>query len=241
MWLLRPRGVYRPQADTWLLADVLDRAGFAPGADVLEICCGTGALSVVAARTRPRSLTAVDCSRRAALATRFNTAVRGIRVRVERGDAFARTNGRRFDLVIANPPYVPGEPALPARGAARAWDAGVDGRAVLDRLCAAAPALLAPGGTLLVVHSALCRVSTTLRQLRDGGLTASVVARAEEPFGPVMRAREHLLRERGLIAEGQRHEELVVVRADRVPARVPRPRVSATTSTEHGRDPVTSE
>jgi methylase of polypeptide subunit release factors len=36
--------------------------------------------------------------------------------------------GERFDLILANPPYVPGPPPS-RRGAARAWDAGDDGRA----------------------------------------------------------------------------------------------------------------
>ncbi|HEX2132511.1 MAG TPA: HemK2/MTQ2 family protein methyltransferase [Actinophytocola sp.] len=214
MWLLRPFGVYRPQNDTWLLADAVRQAGIPAGADVLEICSGTGALSVVAAGTRPRSQTAVDISRRAAWATRVNTAVRGIDVRVECGDAFETMLGRRFDLVLANPPYVPGVPDAPA-GRARAWDAGVDGRAVLDRLCATAPLLLAPGGALLVVHSVLSCVDTTLHQLRGGGLKASVVARADVPFGPVLRARRRLLREQGRIEPDQRYEELVVIRADR--------------------------
>ncbi|MFI7674171.1 HemK2/MTQ2 family protein methyltransferase [Actinophytocola sp. NPDC049390] len=216
MKLLRPFGVYRPQGDTWLLADALQQAGIAPGGDVLEICCGTGALSIVAARTQPRSLTAVDVCRRAVLATRLNTAIRGLYVRVEHGDAFHRRWGRQFDLVLANPPYAPGVPSLPARGQSRAWNVGADGRAVLDRLCAGAFDLLAPGGSLLTVQSELCGVDTTLNRLRESGLKASVVARAEEPFGPVMRGRADRLRDLGLIAAGQQYEELVVIRADRL-------------------------
>lgn len=216
MWLLRPYGVYRPQGDTWLLARALSQAGIRPGADVLDIGCGSGALSILAARTRPRTQTAVDVSHRAVWTTRLNTMVRGIRVRVERGDAFNHLAGRRFDLILANPPYVPGESVVPSRGPSRAWDAGADGRAVLDRLCAAAPLLLAPSGTLLIVHSTLSRVDATLSLLRDGGLKASVVERADEPFGPVMRKRVQLLRGQGLLAPDQRHEELVVIRADHV-------------------------
>lgn len=215
MWLLRPPGVYRPQADTWLLARALRLAGVRPGGAVLDVGCGTGALSVLAASVSPRSTTAVDLSRRAVLAARFNTAIRGLKVRVHRGDALDLAAGRTFDLVLANPPYVPGVAGEP-RGRHRAWDAGTDGRAVLDRLCALAPLLLAPGGILLTVHSALCDVDRTLRQLRGGGLKASVVARAEVPFGPVMRGRTERLRAMGLLEDGQHLEELVVVRGDRI-------------------------
>lgn len=216
MWLLRPYGVYRPQGDTWLLAGALKQAGIRPGANVLDIGCGSGVLSILAACTRPGTQTAVDVSRRAVWITRFNAMVRGVRVRVERGDAVDCLAGRRFDLILANPPYVPGEPVVPSRGPTRAWNAGVDGRAVLDRLCAAAPLLLAPSGTLLIVHSALSGVDATLDLLRCGGLKASVVARADEPFGPVMRERAQVLHDQGLLAADQQHEELVVIRADRV-------------------------
>ncbi len=213
MWLLRPPGVYRPQGDTWLLARALRTAGIGPGVAVLDVGCGTGALSVAVTELSPRSVTAVDVSRRAVWTTRFNTAVRGLDVRVRRGDGL--TLDRTFDLILANPPYVPGVAEVPARGRRRAWDAGTDGRALLDRLCALAPMLLAPGGVLLTVHSALCGVDLTLHQLRGGGLKASVVSRAEEPFGPVMRARVDLLRAQGLLTPRQETEELVVIRGDR--------------------------
>ncbi|HEY7595905.1 MAG TPA: HemK2/MTQ2 family protein methyltransferase [Actinophytocola sp.] len=213
MWLLRPPGVYRPQGDTYLLAKALADAGVPPGGAVLDICCGTGALSIHAARLSPRSLTAVDVSRRAVWAARINTLVRGLDVRVVHGDGLELDDS--FDLVLANPPYVPGIPGIPVRGRRRAWDADRDGRAVLDRLCAVAPQLLARGGVLLLVHSVLSDVDKTLAQLRGGGLKAAVVARADEPFGPVMRARAGLLRAQGLLAADQRTEELVVIRGDR--------------------------
>lgn len=215
MWLTLPPGVYAPQHDTWLLTDALTAAGIRPGGTVLDACCGTGALSIAAAGVRPSSVTAVDVSRRAVWATRVNTFVRGLPVRVERGDVFERMAGRTFDLILANPPYVPGAATKP-RGRHRAWDAGVDGRELVDRLCANAPLLLAPGGTLLLVHSGLCDPDRTLRQLRGGGLKAAVVARTEVPFGPVLHARRRRLLDMGLIETDQLSEELVVIRGDRL-------------------------
>ena len=216
MWLIRPPGVYRPQADTWLLARALREAAVPSGARVLDVGTGTGALSVAAARAGAATVTAVDLSRRAVWAARLNTGVRRLPVRVRHGDALDVAAGDLFDLVLANPPYVPAAAdALPVRGAARAWDAGRDGRALLNRVCAVAPVLLAPGGTLLVVHSALCGVDATLQQLRGAGLKAAVVRRQVVPFGPVLSGRAELLRSRGLIGPGQRYEEVVVVRADR--------------------------
>lgn len=177
---------------------------------------GTGALAVAAARTGGAQVTAVDISIRAMTATWLNAHLRGLPIRVEFGDALSRIGNQQFDVVLANPPYVPsGEDAVPRRGRGRSWDAAWDGRALLDPLCAAVPGILLPGGMLLVVHSAVCNVDSTLIQLRAGGLKAAVVARQVVPFGPVMRRRRALLERRGLIEPGQCDEELVVIRGDR--------------------------
>ncbi|KAB2352785.1 HemK2/MTQ2 family protein methyltransferase [Actinomadura rudentiformis] len=216
MLLLRPPGVYRPQSDTDLLSETLRRTPVPAGARVLDICTGTGAVSVAAARLGGCRVTAVDVSTRAVLAARLNTMIRGLPVRVLRGDLFAPVHGQVFDVILANPPYVPGHSALPSlHSRTRAWNAGLDGRRLLNRICAQAPRHLARGGTLLIVQSALSGVTPTLEALRDAGMTASVVARSTEPFGPVMRARAGVLEERRLIRLGQRHEELVVIRGDR--------------------------
>ena len=77
-----------------------------------------------------------------------------------------RSRGERFDAIVSNPPYVPAPTdELPARGPARAWDAGRDGRALLDRICAQAPDHLRPGGVLLVVHSSLLGYERTAELL----------------------------------------------------------------------------
>lgn len=102
---------------------------------------------------------------------------------------------------------------LPEHGLARAYDGGRDGRAVLDRVCDEAPRVLRPGGRLLVVHSSLNDPAVTVARLREQGMDAEVVVRHEHPFGPVLTARHALLHARGLVADDQRTEELVVVRA----------------------------
>ncbi|MEW1639464.1 HemK2/MTQ2 family protein methyltransferase [Streptomyces sp. NPDC093801] len=206
-------GVYRPQADTLLLADALAREPLQPGAQVVEIGTGTGALALRAA-ARGAEVTAVDVAWPAVLAARLNGWRRRLRLRVLHGDFAARTRGRRFDLVLANPPYVPGPRArLPAGGARRAWEGGRDGRAVIDRICAAAPALLRPGGVLLMVHSGMCGAQETLALLARQGMTARIAERTRVPWGPVLRSRGAWLRASGLAREGDELEELVVVRA----------------------------
>jgi release factor glutamine methyltransferase len=205
-------GVFRPLSDSRLLAARL-RDEVARGAAVADVCCGSGLLAVTAARAGAGSVTAVDASRRAVLTTRLNARLNGVPVRALRGDLLEPLGERRFDLIVSNPPYVPAaRDDLPTRGPARAWDAGRDGRALLDRLCALAPARLRPGGALLLVHSSVCDPDRTVAALAEKGLAVDVVARERGPLGPLLSARAPQLAERGLIDPDADGEELVVVR-----------------------------
>jgi release factor glutamine methyltransferase len=207
-------GVLRPPSDCWLLADVMRERRLAHGRTVLDVFTGTGALAVAAALDGARAVSAIDISRRAVLNARINARLNGVRVRALRGDLFTPVTSQRFDLIVANPPYVPSESdELPDRGAARAWEAGTDGRALLDRLCADAADHLAPGGDVLVVHSSLSGEDATADRLAATGLSTEVVARQRGPLGPLVAARAELLERRGLLELGQRDEELVVIRA----------------------------
>jgi release factor glutamine methyltransferase len=208
-------GVFRPISDTWILAEALAAEPAVRGGRVLDICTGSGALATHAARLGAAECHAVDLSRRAVLSARLTGLLNGARVRVVRGDLLHAVAGV-FDVIFANPPYVPAATGeLPVAGPGRATDGGLDGRAVLDRICADAPARLAPGGVVLLVHSSVCGAGETVRRLEDRGLRAEVAVRRREPFGPLMRKRAGLLEARGLVAPGQRHEDLVVVRGAR--------------------------
>ena len=214
--MLYPPGVYRAEGDTELLADVVRRSGAARDRDVLDIGTGSGALAVAAAKAGARSVTAVDLSRRSVMTTWLNSRLAGVRVRVRRGDLFAPVAGRRFGLVVSNPPYVPAATtALPRYRKARCWDAGPDGRALLDRICAGVPEVLEPDGTVLLVHSAVCDTDCTVAALEHAGLAAREIARITVPFGPVMHSRATMLEARGFVTRGQRSEELVVVEGRR--------------------------
>lgn len=207
-----PRGVYRPQDDTWLLSRAMRREGITPRTEVLDVGTGSGVLAVEAAQLGAR-VTAVDISWLAVASARLNAFLNRQTVRVRHGDLMSAVSGRRFDLVVANPPYVPSPGGTPPRGPARAWNAGVDGRLLLDRICDTAPATMRSGGTLLMVHSSLCGVGVTLSRLNGAGLNAEVVDRARIPFGRVLRSRLAWLREQGVRTDGM-WEELVVIRAE---------------------------
>jgi release factor glutamine methyltransferase len=204
-------GVFRPRSDTWLLARAACRQPLPAGARVLELCAGPAVAGIAVARERGATLTTVDVSRRAVLNARLNARMNRVAIRARRGDLLAAVDGERFDLIIANPPYVPG-PRPPSGGAARAWDAGPDGRAILDRICAAAPAHLAPGGILLLVHSEVCDPDATLAAYVAAGLAADVAARQRGSLGPLLRKRRTALEAAGLLRAGQAAEDVLVLR-----------------------------
>ncbi len=209
-------GVFAPRSDSWLLAAVARREPLPAGARVLELCAGPAFAGVSAARGRA-SLTTVDVARRAVLNARLNGWLNGVPTTARRGDLFAAVgDDERFDLILANPPYVPGPPP-PDSGPQRAWDAGEDGREVVDRICAGAARHLRPGGTVLLVHSDIIGADTTLDAYTATGLAADVAARERGPLGPLLRERRAELEARGQLMPGQLDEVVMVLRG-RVPS-----------------------
>jgi release factor glutamine methyltransferase len=173
-------------------------------------------LAVAAGRSGAARVTAVDVSRRAVACARLNGRLNGVRVRGLRGDLFAPVGDERFDVIVANPPYLPSVAGAPRpRGSARAWEGGSDGRSLLDRLCDEAADHLLPGGTLILVQSSVSGLEPTLRRLADAGLRADVIDRRRGPLGALLTARALELEQRGILRPGEREEDLLVVRAER--------------------------
>lgn len=195
-----------------MLADRLGQEQIGPGSSVLDLCTGSGVLAITAAKFGASRAVAVDISRRAVATAWLNARLNGVRITALRGDLFTPVGDERFDVIVSNPPYVPGElDAVPTRGAARAWEAGPAGRLFLDRICAEVSAHLKPGGVVLLIHSAICSEDETIRALASAGLETSVVLREPGSLGPLMRQRAQWLRQRGLLGDEER-EEVVIVR-----------------------------
>lgn len=212
-FLLVPPGVYQPRSDTGLLIQALRRERMRRGSRVLDLGTGSGAVAVAAAR-RGAQVTAVDVSWRAVATTWVNGVLHRRFIRVRKGDLVKAVRGHSFDLVVSNPPYVP-SPHVPLRGMARAWDAGPTGRFWLDQICEQAPRALKPEGVLLLVQSSLADVAETVRSLREAGLAADAVRRIRREFGPITGPRARWLERTGLLAEGERQQDLVVIRGVR--------------------------
>jgi release factor glutamine methyltransferase len=194
MRLLTLPGVFRPRSDSWMLAKaVAERVK--PGDHVLDPFTGSGVLALAAAKNGADA-TAVDISRRAVACARVNAWINGVAVRTVRSSTLDPLDGQRFDLIAANPPYLPG-PDRDANGAARAWEGGPDGRRFIDRLCREAPKRLREGGRLLLTHSSVCDEEATFAALTEAGMVTSVIVRHTGPLGPLLAERAEELRRTG--------------------------------------------
>ncbi|MFN3890974.1 MAG: 50S ribosomal protein L3 N(5)-glutamine methyltransferase [Beijerinckiaceae bacterium] len=124
---------------------------------VLDLCAGSGALAILAARVFPYAhVDAVELSPGAAAVARRNIDESGFADRIEllQGDLFAPVKGRRYDLIITNPPYVDadGMATLPeeyAHEPAMALAAGDDGLDIVKRILRDAREHLTDDGAII--------------------------------------------------------------------------------------------
>ena len=153
-----PPGVMIPRSP---IAAVL-AAGVAPWLAgeprrILDLCCGTGALGILAARAFPRArvdLADDDARAIGAAATNIERAAVADRAELVASNLFECLTGRRYDLIVCNPPYVPtaeldSAPSEFGHEPRHGLDGGTDGLAVWRRIVARLDDFLEPGGVLL--------------------------------------------------------------------------------------------
>jgi ribosomal protein L3 glutamine methyltransferase len=124
---------------------------------VLDLCTGSGCLAILASHRFPNAhLDAVDLSGDALDVAARNVADHGLgeRITLYKGDLFKPLSGKRYDLIISNPPYVDaqGMAGLPRECRAEpkiAFDGGPDGLALVRRILKEAGDHLTPAGGLL--------------------------------------------------------------------------------------------
>jgi release factor glutamine methyltransferase len=155
------RRVLVPRPDTETLIEVaLERTrAVSMSMRALDLCTGSGCVAITLARERPTALVAATDLSDDALAVARENALRlgAYNVAFRRGDLFAAVDAAcRFDVVTANPPYVPAgevaslQPEIREHEPRLALEGGDDGLAVLRRIVAEAPPHLASGGVLAV-------------------------------------------------------------------------------------------
>lgn len=148
-----------PRPETELLVELaLARCVARRQPRLLDLGTGSGVLAITLALELPdASVCAADRSREALWIAMANAAGAGASVSFVESDWFAALGSERFDLIVANPPYVAaGDPHL-EQGDVRfeprsALAAGPEGLDDLERIIAQAPEYLESNGWLLLEH-----------------------------------------------------------------------------------------
>jgi ribosomal protein L3 glutamine methyltransferase len=126
-------------------------------ASVLDLCTGSGCLAILASRSFPNArIDAVDISKDALDVAARNVADYALEdcISLHQGDLFKPLGGKRYDLIITNPPYVDAEGMAGLPRECRfepklAFDGGADGLDIIRRILKEAGKHLTPQGGLL--------------------------------------------------------------------------------------------
>ena len=188
-----------PRPETELLVELaLDR--LPAGGSVVDLGTGSGAIALAIAKERPdATVVAVDVSAAALDVALRNARRLGLeRVEFVQGDWFAPLNGRRFNLVVSNPPYIEADDRHLGEGDLRfepasALASGADGLDDIRRIASGADAHLLPGGAVLIEHG-WNQGEAVRRILREAGLVDEFTARdlenRDRVSGAVLRLRD---------------------------------------------------
>jgi release factor glutamine methyltransferase len=159
-----------PRPETELLVDLALQRQFD---SLVDLGTGSGAIAVAAKRHRPKArVVAVESSAAALVVARRNAVKHHLEIELRHGRWFEPLAGERFDLVVANPPYVAeGDPHLPDLEfePREALVSGPDGLDAIRGIARKARRHLAPGGWLLLEHG-MGQDADVRRLLRQAGL-----------------------------------------------------------------------
>jgi SAM-dependent methyltransferase len=155
------------------------------GATVVDLGTGLGIQGIVALLQGAARVYVVDIDPRAEAAAVENTGRNGVADRftvLPPGDGILPLpQGARVDMVICNPAQLP----VPETDAAHAaFDAGRDGRRMIEAVIKAAPGKLVVGGHLLMTHNSMTDLPTSLGLMRSVGLEPRILSELTLEFRP---------------------------------------------------------
>jgi len=149
----------RPETET-LVDEALKIFSPQSSPSIVEIGTGSGAISIALAVELPRaSIIAIDISFKALIVAKENASFHGVSsIQFIEGSLYEPLEGERniFDLIIANPPYIPTDeisqlpPGIRDYEPRIAFDGGPDGLTFYRAIAQEAPGYLKPGGYLLL-------------------------------------------------------------------------------------------
>ncbi len=153
--------VYGPSDDSFLLLKVME---VSPGERFLEMGCGSGLLSLHAAKAGA-TVKAADINPNAVECTRRNAARNNLRVEAVVSDLFENIQGD-FDVIAFNPPYLP-EETRSTSWIEKSWAGGSEGGETAIRFLDEAWRHALPGGRIYLILSSLGGLTSVLKSARQ--------------------------------------------------------------------------
>ncbi len=176
------QGVFHPAffGSTFAFLEFLKQQSL-KGKKILEIGCGSGLLSLEAARMGAR-VVAVDINPEAVRCTRDNARRNGLQVEAIESDLFTALPAEQFDCLIVNPPYFEG---VPEEEASHAWYSG-EGHQFFHRFFEQLPQYVKPKGKSWMVLSEVCELARIHRIAEQGRCMMKECYRSQRVFEQFM-------------------------------------------------------
>ena len=181
-----------------------------PCKSFLELCAGTGIAAMLATRYGAEHAWAFDIATRSVHFAEFNRRLNGIpNVTNAQGDLYAPAKGRKFDRIVAHPPYVPVlEPKYVF------YDGGQDGEQITRRMVQDLPSYLEEKGLFICVSLGSDRMNEPFEDRirkwlgeKSGEFDVGLFIRSE--MEPAVQALNDVIRGRGSVEQVQRWKEVL--------------------------------
>ncbi len=141
-------GVYAPAEDSWMMCNYLP----SELGSVLEIGCGSGIISIHLAK-KGNIVTSVDVNPKALRATEFNAKQNQVKLEILESNMFEKLQGRKFNSIVCNPPYLPPTDNYDDPELALAVEGGPTGSEFTIKLLSRAKQFLKKGGNIYLIIS----------------------------------------------------------------------------------------
>ena len=179
--------VYEPSDDSVLLAQGVQT--YAQG-KFLEIGCASGFVSILAAKKNEvTQVTGVDVNPKAIDSSWRNAELNCVEKKCVfmESNLFSAINGKQFDTIAFNPPYLPTGEEEKVRGELnKAFDGGEDGRSTIGEFLEQFQEYLKPNGVLLTIESSLCNYELTIQKLTEFGFNVEIIGRQKFFFEEIV-------------------------------------------------------
>jgi len=171
--------VYYPSEDSYFLAENV----FPKQKSIcIDVGCGSGIQTLNLLYEKAHEVTAIDLNPIALEATKKNCEKAGFgkKVKLLQSDLFENYKGKKADLIVFNPPYVPSE-----SGEGKKYldlDGGKKGRETIDRFLEQFPMHLKGNGEAIFLQTNINGLAQTKKMLAKKGFEFSVIARRKDFF-----------------------------------------------------------